>query len=159
MLRVDTPLGPFVLVAGAAGLERVYLPGDRTLPPAGLPAAAPDTAAAAVLAQAAAELAEYLAGRRRRFTVALAPRGTPFQRAVWAAVAAIPYGERRTYGEVAARLGRPAGARAVGAANGANPLAPFVPCHRLVGRDGRLCGYAGGLALKQALLDLEAAAG
>ncbi len=105
--------------------------------------------------QALVELHAYLAGRLRAFETPLDPRGTPFQRRVWAEVARIPYGATASYGEIAARIGRPGAARAVGAANAANPLPLFVPCHRVVGADGALRGYGGGLALKAALLQLE----
>ena len=108
-----------------------------------------------MLGDAVLQLTEYFAGARRDFSVALDWRGTPFQRAVWQAVLAIPYGETRSYGEVAAALGRPQAARAVGAANGANPLAPLVPCHRLIGLDGSLRGYGAGVEVKRWLLDLE----
>ena len=101
------------------------------------------------------QIAEYLDGRRREFDLPLDVRGTDFQRRVWAAVAAIPYGETRTYAEIARAMGRPAAVRAVGAANGANPLPLVVPCHRVIGSDGSLTGYGGGLAVKQKLLEME----
>jgi O-6-methylguanine DNA methyltransferase len=101
------------------------------------------------------ELSAYLSGRLQSFETPLDLRGTPFQRRVWAEVAAIRYGEMATYGEIAARIGHPKAVRAVGAANGANPLPIFVPCHRVVGADGRLRGYGGGLDVKAALLRLE----
>ncbi len=107
------------------------------------------------LADAAAQIAEYFAGTRSEFDLPLDWRGTPFQRAVWEAVMAVPYGETRTYGEIAAVLDRPHAARAVGAANGANPLAPIVPCHRLIGGDGSLRGYGAGLPMKRWLIALE----
>jgi methylated-DNA-[protein]-cysteine S-methyltransferase len=109
-----------------------------------------------VLARAAAQLAEYFAGTRRTFDLPLAPRGTGFQRIVWHALAKIPYGETRSYGELARAIGRPAASRAVGAANGKNPLSIVVPCHRVVGASGELTGYAGGVATKRWLLDHEA---
>lgn len=102
------------------------------------------------------QLEEYCRGERRVFTLALALRGTPWQQAVWQAVAAIPFGETRTYGEVARGLGRPRAARAMGRANATNPLPIVVPCHRVVGADGALTGYAGGLHIKQRLLAHEA---
>ncbi len=107
------------------------------------------------LRQALAELAEYFAGTRRVFTVALDLQGPTFFCRVWDAVAAIPYGETRSYAEIARAVGEPSATRAVGAANGANPVAPFVPCHRVVGSDGRLTGYGPGLPLKQRLLSME----
>lgn len=110
-----------------------------------------DTALAPVTRQ----LDEYFAGSRRSFDVRLAPGGTPFQRAVWDALRDVPYGETVTYGEIAARVGRPTASRAVGAANGANPIAVVVPCHRIVGANGTLTGYGGGLDRKRLLLELE----
>jgi methylated-DNA-[protein]-cysteine S-methyltransferase len=107
----------------------------------------------------AGELAEYAAGRRVGFTFPIDPQGTAFDRRVWEAVARIPYGETRTYGEIAASLGSPGAARAVGTANGRNPVPPVIPCHRVVAAGGGLGGYGGGLALKRRLLDLETAHG
>ena len=109
------------------------------------------------LRQALAELRDYFAGERHVFTLALDPQGTDFYRAAWAEVARVPYGETRSYGEIARAIGAPAAVRAVGAANGANPVAPFVPCHRVVGSDGRLTGYGPGLPLKARLLAMEGA--
>ena len=108
-----------------------------------------------VLAQAAAQLAEYFAGQRQSFTIPLAPRGTPFQQEVWRTLCAIPYGQTRSYGQLAAALGRPAAARAVGGACRCNPIWLMIPCHRVVGASGSLTGYAGGLERKKALLALE----
>lgn len=105
--------------------------------------------------QALTEIDAYLSGALRVFQVPVDLRGTPFQRRVWSEVAGIPYGVTATYGEIAARVGRPRAVRAVGAANGANPLPLFVPCHRVIGSDGALRGYGGGLAVKAALLRLE----
>ena len=104
---------------------------------------------------ALAELEAYLCGQLQTFQTPMELHGTPFQRQVWAEVAGIPYGMTATYGEIAARVGRPKAIRAVGAANGANPLPLFVPCHRVVGADGGLRGYGGGLEVKAALLQLE----
>jgi methylated-DNA-[protein]-cysteine S-methyltransferase len=101
------------------------------------------------------QLAEYFAGERRDFELALAPEGTPFERAVWAELSKIPFGETRSYGEIAAILGRPGAARAVGRANGANPIPIVVPCHRVIGADGSLTGFGGGLGVKSRLLELE----
>lgn len=109
------------------------------------------------LRQALGELDEYFRGDRREFTVALDPQGTPFYRAAWDAVAHVPFGETRAYAEIAQAIGSPTAIRAVGAANGANPVAPFVPCHRIVGSDGRLTGYGPGLPLKARLLAMEGA--
>lgn len=108
------------------------------------------------LAEAVAQLRAYLAGERRTFQLPLAPVGTPFQQQVWAALDRIPYGETRTYAQVAEDIGRPTASRAVGAANGANPLCIVRPCHRVIGSNGALIGYAYGLPTKQRLLRLEA---
>jgi methylated-DNA-[protein]-cysteine S-methyltransferase len=110
---------------------------------------------AASLAAAAIQLEQYFAGERTAFELDLEPHGTPFERQVWEAVRAIPYGETASYADIARRIGRPSACRAVGRANGRNPLAVIVPCHRVVGSDGSLTGYAGGLGAKRALLDLE----
>ena len=111
-----------------------------------------------LLRAAADQLQAWHAGRRRTFDLPLAPVGTAFQQAVWAALARLPFGTTTAYGALAAAVGRPAAARAVGAATGRNPLSIIVPCHRLVGRDGALTGYAGGLERKRALLAFEAGA-
>lgn len=105
--------------------------------------------------EAVRQLSEYLAGELREWDLPLDMRGTPFQIAVWEAVYAVPFGQTVSYGEIARRIGNPAAVRAVGAANGANPLPPIVPCHRIIGSNGKLTGYGGGLPLKQRLLDLE----
>ena len=108
-----------------------------------------------LLEEAARQLQEYFAGCRREFFLPLAPRGTEFQRQVWHALEGIPYGETRTYGEIARAIGKPKACRAVGMANHRNPLSILVPCHRVVGADGSLTGYGGGLEAKQFLLELE----
>jgi methylated-DNA-[protein]-cysteine S-methyltransferase len=142
----DTPLGTLWLDTDGAGLSSVAFDG-----PAG--ARSDD----ALLREAESQLRAYFAGALTRFDVPLSPHGTEFQRRVWNAVAGIPYGTTTTYSAVAAALGRPTACRAVGAANGRNPLALVVPCHRVVGASGALTGYGGGLERKRALLDLEAA--
>ena len=109
----------------------------------------------AALAEVARQLAEYQAGERQSFDLPLAPQGTPFQQQVWAALREVPYGHTVSYGELARALGNPDGARAVGRANATNPIALIVPCHRVLGTDGSLTGYAGGLPLKAALLRFE----
>jgi methylated-DNA-[protein]-cysteine S-methyltransferase len=109
----------------------------------------------AAVAAARREITDYLAGRRRGFTLRVAAAGTPFQQAVWSALQKIPFGRTRSYGEVAAALGRPGAARAVGRANGTNPVCIVVPCHRVIGSDGSLTGFAFGEALKRRLLALE----
>lgn len=108
-----------------------------------------------VLERSALQLAEWCDGKRTAFELPLAPSGTPFQRKVWDALAAIPYGEVRSYAEVAQAIGKPGASRAVGQANHANPVAPFVPCHRVVAADGSLGGYGGGLSLKARMLEME----
>jgi methylated-DNA-[protein]-cysteine S-methyltransferase len=143
-----SPLGDLLLQAADGALVKVLFP------PYPLPDGPPDPDDP-VLRQAAAELAEYFAGARREFEVPVGPPGTPFQQAVWAELRRVPYGTTTTYAAIAARLGRPTAVRAVGAANGRNPVAVLVPCHRVVGSDGNLRGYAGGVERKLALLGLE----
>lgn len=109
----------------------------------------------ALIKKAAKQLMEYLAGKRRMFDVPIALEGTPFQRKVWEALTLIPYGETRSYAEIAGSIGQPKACRAVGMANNKNPLAVMVPCHRVIGANGKLVGYAGGLSIKQKLLELE----
>ena len=145
-MHVDTPVGRLGLVASERGLRRVLWPGE--------PGAGGDEA---VLADAAAQLREYFDGTRQAFDLPLDLKGTPFQRRAWLALAEIPYGETRSYGEQARRLGVPRAARAVGAANGANPVPIVLPCHRLVGADGSLTGFGGGLETKRRLLEHESA--
>jgi methylated-DNA-[protein]-cysteine S-methyltransferase len=149
--RVASPVGTLTLVASDAGLRAVLFAG----------AAPPDSAVEGrdrVLDAAAAELGEWFAGERTAFDLPLdLGVATDFQRRAWLALAEIPYGTTRSYGEQARRLGAPRAARAVGAANGRNPLPIVLPCHRLVGADGALTGFGGGLAVKRALLDHEAA--
>lgn len=149
-LTVETAVGPLALVARGDALTHLYFATD-TRPPGIEPGPTP------LLREAAAQLRAYLSGRLRAFTVPLAPAGTPFMLRVWALLQAIPYGRTASYGAVAARAGNPAGARAVGLANNRNPLPLFIPCHRVVGANGRLTGYRGGLALKARLLEMERA--
>jgi methylated-DNA-[protein]-cysteine S-methyltransferase len=150
---IATPLGEIRLVAQDDALVGVYFPQHKN--PA-WPVVAVD-ACHPVLIQAACELAEYFAGERTVFNTPLAPQGTQFQRAVWQALTGIPYGERRSYAWIATAIGHPQACRAVGAANGRNPLSIFVPCHRAVGADGSLTGYAGGVSAKRWLLEHEQA--
>jgi methylated-DNA-[protein]-cysteine S-methyltransferase len=147
---LDSPLGRLGLVARPGALVGVSLPGQAGGPPAD---AAPGELP--VLAAAREQLAAYFAGERVTFDLPLAPVGTPFQRAVWDRLLAIPPATTISYGELAARLGRPHAARAVGTANARNPLAIVVPCHRVIGGSGQLTGYAGGLPAKRWLLDHE----
>jgi methylated-DNA-[protein]-cysteine S-methyltransferase len=152
-LFVESPVGRLRLVAADGGLAEVaFAAGRRILPPA-----TGDGAGNPVLEAARVQLGEYFAGRRTAFDLPLAPRGTAFQQAVWAALLAIPFGETRSYGEIARAVGRPSAPRAVGAANGSNPLAIVVPCHRVVGSDGSLTGYGGGMERKRWLLSHERA--
>lgn len=109
-----------------------------------------------LLALTIAQLNEYLAGNRQTFDLPLAPQGTPFQRSVWQALRAIPYGETRSYRDIAIAIGNPKAARAVGMANNRNPISYIIPCHRVIGANGDLVGYGGGLELKKRLLELEA---
>lgn len=160
MLRrttLDTPIGTLRIVASDTGIREILLPlATRTLPTRAL-----DGAGDPLLGAACAQLTEYFAGRRRVFDLALDPQGTDFQHRVWQVLRAIPYGTTVSYGEVAHALGRPGAARAVGAANGRNPIPIIVPCHRVIGADGTLVGYGGpspeGLAMKRHLIDLEGA--
>ncbi|HEX4011582.1 MAG TPA: methylated-DNA--[protein]-cysteine S-methyltransferase [Solirubrobacteraceae bacterium] len=145
----ESPLGPLTLVAGEAGLRRLLFPHDHA--PHDVANRDPEA-----LAAIAAQLEQYFAGERRTFDIELDISGTPFQRAVWDQLLTIPYGSTRSYGELARTIGRPDRARAVGAAVGATPVPIIVPCHRMIGADGSLTGYGGGLPRKRALLDLEA---
>ena len=150
---VDTPIGPLLLVASAGALTHVWFDGlgRASTDEADLP-----REDAEVLGAATVQLSEYFAGERREFDLPLRPSGTPFQKAVWDQLARIPWGTTTTYGAIATALGMPLSAsRAVGAANGANPISIIVPCHRVIGADGTLTGYGGGLARKSALLRLE----
>ena len=153
--RIDTPLGPVTAARSAAGLSGLWFDGQKHHPG---PLAVPhDDGRDPVLTAAAEALGAYFSGRP--FTLPpLDPAGTAFQRAVWQALLAIAPGRPATYGALAERLGRASAARALGAAVGRNPISVLVPCHRVVGADGSLTGYAGGLARKQALLALEGGA-
>lgn len=151
---MPSPLGPLLLVAGEDGLRRILLP-ERGAAVAPAPDWQRDDAA---LALAREQLEAYFAGQRQTFDLPLAPEGTPFQQAVLRALAEIPYGQTRSYGDIARRLGQPTASRAVGAANGRNPLAIVLPCHRVIGSDGSLTGYAGGLPAKRWLLRHEGVA-
>jgi len=151
--EIDTPVGPLLVAGDDAGLRLIHFQaGRRRLPPD--PAWQRDAPGFRELAR---QLAEYFAGERRAFDLVLAPDGTPFQLETWRALSAIPYGRTISYAELARRVGRPAAVRAVGAANGRNPLPIVVPCHRVIGSDGSLTGFGGGLAVKRALLELEGA--
>jgi methylated-DNA-[protein]-cysteine S-methyltransferase len=148
---VDSPIGPITLVAAAGALTGLHMHEQRHPPQ--LAADCMDDPSA--FGDVSAQLAAYFRGELFDFDVPLALRGTPFQLRVWAALQEIPYGETVSYGELAARIGQPGAARAVGLANGRNPIGIIVPCHRVIGADGRLTGYGGGLPRKQQLLSLE----
>ena len=145
---LDTPIGTLRLVSGDGHLARIEFEGQHRDD-------GHRETGEAVLTECARQLTDYFDGRRQRFTLPLAPAGTPFQQAVWMALRDIPYGQSRSYREIARAIGRPTAVRAVGAANGRNPLPIVVPCHRVIGSDGRLTGFAGGLAAKAFLLRLE----
>jgi methylated-DNA-[protein]-cysteine S-methyltransferase len=152
---VDSPIGELTLVAEDGRLTGLYFPHHWPKPgPASF-----GPRADAGFDDARRQLAEYFAGDRQRFELPLHARGEEFQRRVWELIDRIPYGQTAAYGELARELGDPALAKDVGAAVGRNPLCLLVPCHRVVGKDGKLTGYAGGLARKRFLLDLEASAG
>lgn len=150
--HIDSPVGPLLLAASAEGLHAIefhhprhpvargqeWAPGDHPL-----------------IQVAQAQLREYFAGGRRAFDLPLAPVGTAFQRQVWLTLAGIPYGQTVSYAELARRVGRPGASRAVGAANGRNPLPIVLPCHRVIGANGALTGFGGGLPTKRFLLELE----
>jgi methylated-DNA-[protein]-cysteine S-methyltransferase len=140
---VDSPIGPIELVAEDGALREIRFGGGVEDDPDDVTRAAEQ------------QLAEYFAGARRTFELPLAPEGTAFQRRVWDALLEVPYGVTTSYKAIAERIGAPAAVRAVGAANGANPLPIVIPCHRIVGASGALTGYGGGLPIKRALLDLE----
>lgn len=152
--EIVSPVGPLLLAADTGGLTHLHFQaGPHPLQPPG-----EWRHDAAPFAHAIEQLAAYFCGKRRAFHLPLAPAGTPFQLSVWQALRAIPYGETVCYGDLARQLGHPNGARAVGLANGANPLPIIVPCHRVIGADGSLTGFGGGLPIKRALLSLEGAA-
>ena len=144
---IDSPVGPLVLTSDGTALTGVLF--DAELDPTW------STGTCAVLDQAVAQLGEYFAGERTVFDLPLEPAGTPFQRSTWLALREIPYAETINYGQLALRVGNPKASRAVGLANGRNPISIVVPCHRVIGADGSLTGYGGGLDRKRLLLDLE----
>ncbi len=149
---LETSIGPLLIAGGSGAICRIEFPrnGEACRPADGWR----ETVSGAV-AEAARQLSEYFAGTRKEFDLPLAPEGTEFQRGVWRHLQDIPYGETITYGELARRMGNPKASRAVGAANGANPIPIVIPCHRVIGADGKLTGFGGGLPVKEALLSLE----
>jgi methylated-DNA-[protein]-cysteine S-methyltransferase len=152
---LDTPFGPMQIAVDAQGvLLEVWLPSRRRseATPAPWPRDAREGAT-----EARAQLNEYFSRRRRAFTLRVSPSGSNFERVVWGRLMTIPYGATTSYGAIAAELGLVNGARAVGRANGSNPIPIVIPCHRVIGTNGTLTGYGGGLPLKQALLELEGA--
>lgn len=154
-----TPLGPMRAVFDGPALVELAFVDAHAMAPATVSAQVPAQVPAPVARQLAAlrgALDAYFSGREIAFDVPLAPAGTPFQRDVWTALREIPFGATASYAEIARRIGRPRAVRAVGAANARNPIAILVPCHRVIGADGSLTGYAGGLERKRALLALEA---
>ena len=148
---LGSPVGRLLLAGDSGGLRLVGFPGER----GALRPLADWRRDDRVLADAIIQLEEYFAGERREFSLPLQPIGTPFQKIVWSALRSIPYGATISYGELARRIGQPSAARAVGAANGANPLPIIVPCHRVIGADRSLTGFGGGLETKRFLLALE----
>ncbi|MGH6950819.1 MAG: methylated-DNA--[protein]-cysteine S-methyltransferase [Vitreimonas sp.] len=145
----DSPIGRLTLISNGKALTHLEFENPR------YPATEHPRGDDRILTKARRELDAYFAGRLRAFTVALAPQGTQFQQRVWEALLKIPYGATRSYGQQAAAIGAPNASRAVGLANGRNPIAIIVPCHRVIGANGSLTGYGGGMARKQHLLDLE----
>jgi O-6-methylguanine DNA methyltransferase len=152
--NVESPIGTLLLLSDGQALRGLYMqdaPNPMTVAPGWEPSEAPFTAVTE-------QLSEYFAGRRTTFQVALAMVGTPFQRRVWSALQDIPYGETASYGEIARHIDQPKAVRAVGLANGRNPISVIVPCHRVIGANGTLTGYGGGLERKRLLLELESEA-
>src|SRR5579862_4177647 len=150
---VESPIGHLLIAGSERAIYSISFPKDgKPRPPEARWVESTDGA----LGDAVVQLREYFAGRRTTFELTLAPIGTAFQKTVWQRLREIPYGETISYGELARRVGNPKAARAVGAANGANPLPIVVPCHRVIGGKGALTGFGGGLAVKEALLALEA---
>jgi methylated-DNA-[protein]-cysteine S-methyltransferase len=148
---VDSPIGP-LLVAGDADGLRFVLFGNGRRRAVPQPDWEPDNG---LLKEPVAQLSAYFSGKLRDFDVPLAPVGTPFQQQVWKALRDIPYGDTTSYGALATRIGNPKAVRAVGLANGSNPISIIIPCHRVIGSNGSLIGYGGGLPIKRALLDHE----
>jgi methylated-DNA-[protein]-cysteine S-methyltransferase len=145
--QIASPVGPLTLVGDASGLHELAF-GNKVPNPDW-------TEDKVQLAEAVRQLTAYFAGEREAFDLQLTPKGTPFQLEVWRHLCGIPYGETISYGELARRMGNPNASRAVGLANGSNPIAIIVPCHRVIGSDGKLTGYGGGLPIKKQLLALE----
>ncbi|HET9271731.1 MAG TPA: methylated-DNA--[protein]-cysteine S-methyltransferase [Vicinamibacterales bacterium] len=152
---IPSPVGTLRLVASDKGLAGVWF--ERSRPERVRPRGDVENARHPVLVEAERQLREYFAGRRQTFDLKLDFVGTPFQRTVWKALLTIPFGQTRSYGQIAKQVGRPSASRAVGAANGRNPVSIVAPCHRVVGATGALTGFGGGLDVKERLLRLEGA--
>lgn len=152
---MNSPIGPLRLLASDKGLAGVYF--ERTRPQRRQPVGDVENPKHPVLVEAEKQLREYFSGTRQAFDLKLDFAGTPFQRSVWKALLTIPFGQTRSYAEIAKQVGRPSACRAVGAANGANPVAIIAPCHRVIGSSGALTGFGGGLDVKAELLRLEGA--
>lgn len=149
---LDSPIGPLLMLAGSKGLTAIrFAPakGEHELPDGA-------QRGNAILTKAKAQLAEYFAGARTSFDVPVTPEGTEFMQGVWKELVRIPFGETISYGELARRIGNPKASRAVGLANGKNPIPIIIPCHRVIGADGSLTGFAGGIPIKESLLRHEA---
>ncbi len=149
---LDTPIGTLLIAGDGEAVRRIDFPrnGKKSAPAEGW-----TESARGPVGQAVKQLSEYFAGKRAEFDLPLAPEGTEFQRTVWRNLQDIPYGETISYGELAKRVGNPKASRAVGAANGQNPIPIVIPCHRVIGANGKLTGFGGGLPTKEALLALE----
>ena len=150
-MQLETPIGPLTITATKKAVTAIRF--GTQVPEGSTPCTGAE--ATPLLRKAAEEIGDYFAGSRRKFTLPLAPEGTPFQQKVWEALRTIPYGETRTYKQIAIQIGHNQSFRAVGMASNRNPIAIVVPCHRVIGYDGKLTGYAGGLAIKEQLLELE----
>ena len=149
--QIESPLGPLLLVADDGGLRQILFVNGRH-------AAQPEsswTEDSKPFSETVLQLRAYFAGKLENFDLPLAPEGTPFQREVWRSLCDIPYGATISYGELAGRIGNPKACRAVGLANGSNPIPIVIPCHRVIGSNGKLTGYGGGLPIKEKLLALE----
>jgi methylated-DNA-[protein]-cysteine S-methyltransferase len=151
---IESPIGPLLLVGDGKALHGLYMQEGRK-PMRISPSWEPSAAA---FDEVSSQLSEYFSAARTEFELPLAPSGSPFQLQVWSALRDIPYGETISYGELARRIDQPSAARAVGMANGCNPISVIVPCHRVIGANGTLTGYGGGIERKRLLLDLEAGA-
>jgi methylated-DNA-[protein]-cysteine S-methyltransferase len=153
---LDTPIGPLLIAGDAESISTIRFPKKGK---AQRPEPSWIESRTGPVSEAARQLQEYFAGRRTEFDLPLAPEGTAFQRSVWRRLQEIPYGATISYGELAKRIGNPKASRAVGAANGCNPIPIVIPCHRVIGANGTLTGFGGGLPIKEALLNLESAKG